>query len=104
MEKLVNYSKNKFYYELVVRQGNFGIFRQRLEPGKGCLAYEVIHIRFREETILFDKVWPATEYAPSNEEWGSHGWTLPTLEAAQNKLKELVEKEKNEQDNKNKRL
>lgn len=102
MEKLLNYSKNKFYYELVLRQDDFAIFRQRLEPGRGCLAYEVIRIRFREESTIFDKIWPAAEYAPSNEEWGTHGWTLPTLEAAQIKLKEVIEKEKNERHNKNK--
>jgi len=70
--------------------GNLAIYKQRLEEGRGCLAYEVIYIRQREETKLFNNVMPATEYGPSNENFGHFGWSFPDLERAEKKLDELI--------------
>jgi len=83
------YGKNGFHYELVTRHGDLAIFKQRLRPGVGCLAYEVIRIKKVKECTMFGRIVEAHEATPGNEEWGLHGFTLPTIETARAKLKEL---------------
>jgi ASC-1-like (ASCH) protein len=91
-----SYSKNTFYYELVVRSGDIAIFKQRLRPGEGCLAYEVIKVQKHETYVIKDKkkgienVILAHEGAPGNEQWGTFGWTYPTLERAKEKYHALL--------------
>ena len=84
------YSKNTFHYELVVRDGDIAIFKQRLRPGVGCLAYEVIRVQKRAEYTIKGNVIPAHEAAPGNEEFGSEGWSYPDLERAKKKYHELL--------------
>jgi hypothetical protein len=90
MRKLENYKKNSFYYELVKRVDNFAIFKQRLRPGVGCLAYEVIVIRSYETHMRGENVVQASEFAPGNEEFGKFGWSFPTLEEAEVKFQWLI--------------
>lgn len=90
------YRKNTFHYEQIVREGNIAIFKQRLRPGEGCLAYEVIHVRQDPEREIAGVIIPAHERAPGNEDWGKFGFTLPTLESARAKMKEMLEAEKKE--------
>lgn len=86
------YGKNGYHYEQVIRDGDIAIFKQRLRPGVGCLAYEVIRIQVKPEVTIMDKVTPEREVAPGNEEWGLMGWTFPTLERAKAKMRELTDK------------
>jgi hypothetical protein len=81
--------RNGFTYEQVIRRGNLAIYKQRLRPGVGCLAFEVVRIRQRPASNAFGRDFPAHERYPVDEDWGTYGWTLPTLEAAQAKLAEL---------------
>jgi hypothetical protein len=91
MKELKNFVKNTYFYEQVKRVGNLAVYKQRLEEGRGCLAYEVIYIRRRAETKLFDNIMPAAEYGPSNEEFGHFGFSFPTLELAEKRFDELIE-------------
>ena len=86
------YGKNTFHYELVIRDGNYAIFKQRLRPGVGCLAYEVIRIRVAPEITIMGKVTPEREISPPNELFVIDGWSYPTLERAKIKFHELVKK------------
>lgn len=92
MKPLPNtYSKNGFHYELVVRDGPYAIFKQRLRPGAGCLAYEVIKIKCLKEAVMFGRTIEAHEVGPSNEDFGKSGWTYPTLARAKEKFRQLIE-------------
>lgn len=84
------FSKNGFHYEQLLRDGQFAIYKQRLRPGAGCLAFEVIKIRQKEESMMFGKTVEAHEVGPSNEDFGQFGWSYPTLERAKAKFHELV--------------
>lgn len=84
------YQKNGFHYELVIRDGDIAIFKQRLRPGVGCLAYEVIRIRVAPEVTIMEKVTPKREIAPANESFGTDGWSYPDLERARTKFRTLV--------------
>ncbi len=87
-----SYSKNKFHYELICRENDVAIFKQRLRPGAGCLAYEVIIVQQAKEYIIQGAVIPAHEYAPGNEAFGTLGWSFPTLDRAKAKMKEVLNK------------
>lgn len=87
----LTYVKNGFTYEQVARDGNVAIFKQRLRPGVGCLAYETILIQVKPEVVIMGKLTPEREVAPANEEWGTFGWTYPTLDGARAKMKSLLE-------------
>ena len=86
------YKKNGFFYEQVTRHGHFAIFKQRLRPGEGCLAYEVIRVKQVPECTICGKLIEAHEAAPGNEEWGVLGFTFPTLQAARERLRMLEAK------------
>jgi hypothetical protein len=106
MKKLEDFQKNGFYYEQLKRLGFWAIYKQRLDKGKGCLAYEVIKIREREAGEMVIKKtgqvikFEAAEYGPSNEDFGYFGWSFPTLERAEQKLKWCIEHEKELSDKK----
>ena len=53
-------------------------------------AFEVVIIRRREASFAFGKDFPATEYYPHNEDWGTYGFTYRTLEEALAKFRELT--------------
>lgn len=87
--------KNTFAYEQVLRNGQFAIYKQRLnatadKPVRGCLAYEVIRIKQVPEGEMFGKVVEAHEAGPSNEQFGTDGWTYPDLERAKAKFHALL--------------
>ena len=84
-----SFSKNGFHYELVIRRGDIAIYKQRLRPGAGCLAYEVFKVKMVKECTIVGKLVEAHEAAPGNEEFGRLGWSYPDLERARNKMKEL---------------
>lgn len=84
------YRKNGFHYDIIRREGLIAIAQQRLAPGRGCLAFEVIKIRECPEANFAGTIVPAHESAPGNEEWGNRGWTFPTIERATAKFEALV--------------
>ncbi len=86
------YKKNGFYYKLLKREGDIAIFQQRLDENKGCLAFEVIIVQKGEEYEMAGMKIEAHEYAPGNEQFGMKGWSFSTLEKAEIKFKELLNK------------
>lgn len=86
----LTFAKNTFHYEQVLRDGQIAIYKQRLRPGVGCLAFEVIRIKQVPEATMFGKVIEAHEAGPSNEDFGTFGWSYPTLERAKAKFHALV--------------
>lgn len=84
--------KNTYHYELIIRDGNWAIFKQRLRPGVGELAYEVIRIRVAPACVIQGRLIEAREVGPSNEAFGRDGFTYPTLTQAKAKLHEMVSK------------
>lgn len=94
MKLLEDFVKNGFYYEPLKRIGNIAIYKQRLRKGEGGLAYEIFHVREREEMELFGNICPATEYGPSNEAFGVEGFSYPSLVRAEAKMEELLREDR----------
>ena len=93
MKKLTDFAKNTFHYVVHKRHGNIAIIKAMTKTG-GAVAYDVIHIREREEMKLFDNVMPATEYGPSNEDFGQHGWSYPNEDMALIKFYDLIKSDR----------
>lgn len=58
------------------------------------MAYEVFRIRQNKARDIKGSLIPAHEAVPSDSEWGKTGWTLPTLDRANEKFTEVVESER----------
>lgn len=83
------YSRTGFEYKLVERDGDFAIYSVRKNF---YTSYELVKVRRYKEDNDFVKVKAGDEYLPGTSEWGSYGWTLPTLAACHSKIKTLKEK------------
>lgn len=85
-----SFRKNGFHYELVKRDGDVAMFKQRLREGVGCLAYEVIIVQKNDDYEMAGNLIPAHESAPGNEAFGRLGWSFPSLERANVKFRQIV--------------
>lgn len=90
--------KNGFVYEQVLRDEHYAIYKQRLKaessqglPVRGCLAYEVWRIQVEAEQVIMGKVVPQRERGPSDSQFGTFGWSYPSLERAKAKMRDLRE-------------
>ena len=84
-------SQRDFRFKLLIRIGEFAILRK--DSKHGLDGFEVVHIRKRKkDTYIQGRLiyQEGDEYLPRDEEWGSHGWTYPTLEKASEKLAEVT--------------
>lgn len=86
------YRKNSYGFKLVKREDDVAIYSQHEPTTDEIVAYEVFIVR-RHDGLNFGgvKTEPA-EYGPSNEEWGSYGYTVWNLQAAAVKMQILKKK------------
>ena len=87
MKTLETYNKNGYQFTLIARAGKHGAYKGTRSTGS--TTYEVIEILHHNGREVFGKVWPAAEYAPSDRQWGTKGWTYTTEEAAMQKLNKM---------------
>jgi hypothetical protein len=76
MKKLTRYSKNGRRWEIIKRVGNLAI----ATDGKN--HYEVFHIQSHNGRQMAGRFFEPAEYSPSNEQWGSLGWSYSDLTEA----------------------
>lgn len=86
------FTKWQFTFREIKREKDIAIYEQtRTSDGEFC-SYEVIKVRTHDGYEIADnKIDPAEMY-PSNELWGTYGFTLPTLKLANKKFEELKTK------------
>lgn len=84
MKKLTEYKKNGRTWRVVNRSGDIAIFASDQ-------FYEVIMIQSHNGREIHGKHFPAAEYPPSNEQWGSKGWSFSDEKKARFKLEKLLE-------------
>jgi len=82
MKKLTQYKKNGYNWQLLKREGNLAIF----QSGQ---FYEVILIQSHNGRDIAGKHCEAAEYSPSNEQWGSKGWSYSNEQDALDKFASL---------------
>jgi len=89
---LGEFRQSDFTFTQLKRAGDVAIYQQTKEGQSP--AFEVVIIRRREASIAFGKEFPATEYYPHNEDWGTYGSSYCTLEEAERKFRFLIDQER----------
>ena len=91
------FGSDGFDFEQLRREGDVAIFVKQ-KPGlvceylASCRSYEVVIIQKQDAyTWPNGLTTPAHEAMPSPRDWGKYGWTYPTLDDAELRLKSLVE-------------
>lgn len=74
------YRKNGYDFTLVERTEDVAIYKQTDETS--LIAYEVFEVMKYPERMIGETKIAATEASPSNEMWGSKGYTYRNLEDA----------------------
>ena len=91
MKRLETYQKNGHSFSLHERTGDLATFHGN-RIGGSSETWEVIHIQSHNGREIAGKYFDPAEFPPSNEQWGSKGFTCRNLEAANIRLS--IEKEK----------
>ena len=82
---------SRFTYVQVERRENVALYTQT-HKASGTVRYEVIKIRIQPEHTWPNGVTtPEKEAYPGSGSWGLYGWTFFALEAAQQKMRELLQ-------------
>lgn len=89
----LEFTHGSMTYRQVMRSGNIAIYHQteEFDGQQKHRSYEVVKIRIRKPRTLFGMEYPLMEVYPKSEDWGTYGWTYPTLEAAEKRFAGLVE-------------
>lgn len=93
MKTLTNYTKNKHDFSLLARSEDIAMFRGLSQNGQSH-TFEVIEIQSHDGREIGGKWCDAAEYPPSNEQWGSKGFTVTTLDRAVEKMREMLARPK----------
>lgn len=93
MQALGNtFRKNGYLFRLMQRIGDIAIYEQ-LEPSDNrVVAIEVFEVIKVKEQNIFGKDIPGHEICPSNEQWGSKGFTVRNFSRAMEKVGILQDK------------
>jgi len=83
MKKLEHYKRNGYEFEVVDRIGNIAMATGSNGNEK---TYEVIIVQSHDGREINGNSLPPAEFPPSNEQWGSKGWTFSTEDAAKQSL------------------
>lgn len=99
MERLKTFfTKNGYTYRQIDRTEHAAIYQQ--STGKETYGYEVIEIEVLEPGERFGKMYPERENYPPSEKWGTLGWTVGTIERANQLMQEIELKVKQRIENK----
>ena len=86
MKLLTRYkSRNGYEWIVIDRRGNIA-----LSKSGGNVGFEVFEVQSHNGREIGGKWCEPAEYAPSNEQWGSKGWSFQTEELARKKFDELT--------------
>jgi len=86
---LINYGKNGHEFTVIARTGNLAIFKG-VSRANGSETFELIEIQSHDGREIAGKFFEPAEFPPSNEQWGSKGWTFTNLPDAQDRMAEMV--------------
>jgi hypothetical protein len=79
-------------YNLTVRRRQCNVaLISKSKPDHATSSYEVVLVRTLPASVIFGKPFPRREAMPTNEDWGTSGWTYATFEQAEKKFLQLAE-------------
>ncbi len=90
MRELTHYTRKGWDYEIIKRAGMVAI-AEGARQTTGRKTWEVIRIQSHGDMEIGNGVkMTAAEFAPSDRQRGTNGWTFTTLEAAEKRFAELT--------------
>lgn len=85
MKTLKSYhSRNGYLWKIIERQGDIALAHG------GIIGWEVFEVQRHHGREIGGKWCEPAEYAPSNEQWGSKGWSFKDEAKAREKFAELT--------------
>lgn len=92
------FKRGSYYYTQLKREGPFALYFQSSSEtasppdGNDKSAYEIVRTRVIPARAAFGKDIGSYERYPSDEEWGTFGWTSIGREAAEKKFEDVKQK------------
>lgn len=87
------FKKLGFSFRQVFREGMWAIYEKTLLEPLTPVGVELVKIQECRERQIQGVVIPEREAMPGNEMWGTNGFTLPTVDAAREKLRGILAKQ-----------
>jgi hypothetical protein len=98
-----NFTHKGYYFKQFHREGEFAIYERWNELTPERKHYEVVKIQSHNGYALAGKFYPASEFYPSSNSWGMHGFTCINKESAYERFEKLVVEDKNRETEKKKK-
>ena len=95
-------SKN-FSHKQIHREGDFAIYERFFNDSPEKKHYEVVKIQSHNGYAIGGQMYPASEYYPSSNAWGSDGYTCVSKENAYKRLDKMIEENKIREEEKKKK-
>ena len=85
MKKLTQYrSRNGYHWNIIERTGDIAL------AYGGSIGFEVFEVQSHDGREIGGKWCEPAEYAPSNEQWGTKGFSFKNEKPAREKFAELI--------------
>ena len=90
MKRLTEYKKNGYTFTITTRVRNYALAVGR-KPGCSSPTFEVIEIQSHNGRDIAGQHFEPAEFPPSNEQWGTKGWTCATRDEAWELFETLIQ-------------
>lgn len=96
----ISYNKNGFTFNQIIREGDVAVYEQIIPETGKRIAYEVFEVMKKKAATINGSIIEARETSPSNEQWGTNGFTVYDLSHAKVKQGILSQAIRNRQESK----
>ena len=89
-------TKTDFIDELIKRDGDVVLSVRRSRHSGRVVSYEVQVVRVHRRDMLMNgrlMSCAGDEYLPSSSEWGQYGWSFSSLQDAERKFQQVLERQ-----------
>jgi hypothetical protein len=94
MKKLdKTFTSNGFEFKQIHREDMFAIYERKYIDSKADAHYEAIKIQSHNGMEIAGNKIPPSEYYPSSNSWGRHGYTCISRENAYKRLDRMMKEE-----------
>ena len=98
-----DFTSKNFSHKQIHREGDFAIYERFFNDSPERKHYEVVKIQSHNGYAIGGQMYPASEYYPSSNAWGSDGYTCTTKENAYKRLDKMIEENRIREEDKKKK-
>ena len=91
------FTQKNFVFKQSHREEDYAIYERWHESSPERKHYEVIKIQSHNGYAIAGQSYPPSEFYPSSNSWGTHGFTCLTKENAYKRLEKLMKEDKNKE-------